>query len=128
MGWVDGAGALRMVGMVVGGVRNEADVAKEGLLEAVVGHVWKKRNAGGGGGEGERRMNCERVSARGREGNMRRRHTRLVRVGHDFIIGNLVCAEDHGGLVGVLICLGRIWLIKAVMSLWMEGRVGRMDV
>ena len=46
--WVDGGGALGMVGMVVVGVGNEADVAKEGLLEAVVGHVWREqKNAGG---------------------------------------------------------------------------------
>ena len=74
-------------------------------------------------------MNCEWVSAWSREGNMRREHTRLVRVGHDFVIGNLVCAEDHGRrVVRVLICLSRIWMIKAVRGLWMKGRVGRMDV
>ena len=39
---------MRMVGMVVVWVGNEADSAKEGLLlEAVMRHLWETREGGG---------------------------------------------------------------------------------
>ena len=61
----------------------------------------------GRGGDDEKRKHIVSEFRSEQAENMRTRgiRTRLVCAGHDFVIGNLVCAEDHGGLVGVLIRL-----------------------
>ena len=49
--------------------------------------------------------------------------TRRMRVGHDFVIGNLLCMTERHGRIGLLIRLG-FRMIKAVVCLGLYGRVG----